>query len=400
MKSYSIRIFPNKKQTSELLQLSKVRLSVYNYYLQKNIDYYKSDKKIYTAFDTHKMFTQDKKNNLDWQILNTKCAQTTLTKLYDNYRSFFTLIKKDKSARIPKIIENMDTFRTLIFNQSGWSIKKDNVIVINKIPVKYKSIHNIKEFNVKEFRVKFKNNKWLCDLIVDDVIVQPKQKTIENKVLAIDLGLKTLATGIDSNGEVVIIPNRAKTISKYFHKKINNVKSKQSKCVKYSKRYLKLQKVKTNLYDKKNSQVKQRLHIESKKLISMNYNTIVVGDLSVKRLMELEKNKYSKVSRSFGNSNIAMFINFLAYKGLNSGTNVLKIDETNTTQLNCLTGKLFDEKVILSQRTVKLNDSIEINRDLNSAINIYNRWYNKHLAALTPPLPLGSVLMKNNLFVK
>ena len=52
----------------------------------------------------------------------------------------------------------------------------------------------------------------------------------------------------------------------------------------------------------------------------MNYKTIVVGDLSVKKLMEKGSNKLTKTSRSFGESSIATFMEYLAYKCQNSNT--------------------------------------------------------------------------------
>jgi IS605 OrfB family transposase len=129
----------------------------------------------------------------------------------------------------------------------------------------------------------------------------------------------------------------------------------------------------------------------------MNHHTIILGDLQVKKLMELEKNKAKKTSRSFGRSNISMFVDILTYKAKEKNTNVIKVNETNTTQLNCLTNKLFPVKVELKDREVELSKDIIIDRDLNSAINIYNRWHGTHLAALTPPLDLSSVLTKYNL---
>ena len=132
----------------------------------------------------------------------------------------------------------------------------------------------------------------------------------------------------------------------------------------------------------------------------MNYKTIVVGDLQIKNLMQVEKNKKSKISKSFGLSNIAMFVNMLTYKSVVLNQSVEKIDESNTTQLNCLTGKLFDNKVQLKDREVKLSDAIIIDRDLNSAINILNRWQNKQLAPLIEPLDLSNVLNKFNLFIQ
>jgi transposase len=95
-----------------------------------------------------------------------------------------------------------------------------------------------------------------------------------------------------------------------------------------------------------------------------------------------------------------MFMEFLKYKAEKLNVNVQKINEWNTTQLNSLTGKLFKEKIELKDRVVQLSDEIIIDRDLNSAINIYNRWYEHHIAAMTPPLNLLSVLKENNLFEK
>jgi len=76
------------------------------------------------------------------------------------------------------------------------------------------------------------------------------------------------------------------------------------------------------------------------------------------------------------------------------------VNEWNTTQINCLTGKLFGKKVELENRTVLLKDGLLIDRDLNSAINIYRRWYENHIAAVVPPPEsfLSGVLERNNLF--
>jgi transposase len=132
----------------------------------------------------------------------------------------------------------------------------------------------------------------------------------------------------------------------------------------------------------------------------MNYKTIVVGDLSVKKLMEQDESKYTKKSRSFGESNINMFLQFLKYKSQTKQSDLIKIDERNTTQLNCLTGKMFKDKVELKDRVVKLSDNVVIDRDINSAINIMKRYYDNHLASMTEPLDYTSVINKFNLINK
>jgi IS605 OrfB family transposase len=398
MKTYTIRLFPLEEQILQLNKLSNIRMDVWNVLIDIQQKEYEEKKKIYRKFDLINLLP-NLKNTIkpEWKELNAKAVQTIATEVSQSYLSFFTLIKKDKTARPPKQKE-IGKYHTLTFNQSGW-IFKGNKIVINQIPFDYKTnLTNISELNIKEIRVKFKNNKWLCDIVVNDKNEYMDEKLIKTKVLSIDLGLKNLGTGVDNKGNVIILKNKSKKINQYFSKQINNVKSKLSKKEKGSISFNKLNQIKKRLYSKKNSQIKQILHIQSKKLANMNYKTIVVGELTIKSLMSTEgvnKNKKS-IRKSFNESNIHMFLQFLSYKLQHKQCDLIKINERHTTQLNSLTGKMFKEKVELKDRIVKLNDNVEIDRDLNSAINIMKRYYNNHLASMTEPLDYSNVIMNFN----
>jgi putative transposase len=398
MKTYTIRLFPSQEQILQLNKLSDIRMDVWNTLIDIQQKEYQEQKKIYRKFDLINLLP-NLKNTIkpEWKELNSKAIQTIATEVSQSYLSFFTLIKKDKTARPPKQKE-LGQYHTLTFNQSGW-VFKDNKIIINQIPFDYKTnLTNISELNIKEIRVKFKNNKWLCDIVVNDKNEYHDEKLIKTKVLSIDLGLKNLGTGVDNKGNVIILKNKSKKINQYFSKQTDKVKSKLSKKEKGSKSFNKLNQVKKKLYSKKNSQIKQSLHIQSKKLSNMNYKTIVVGELTVKTLMSTEgvnKNKKG-IRKSFNQTNINMFLQFLSYKSQHKLIDVIKIDEKYTTQLNSLTGKMFKEKVELKDRIVKLNDNVEIDRDLNSAINIMKRYYDNHLASMTEPLDYSNVIMNFN----
>lgn len=398
MKTYQIRLFPTKNQIDELNELSSIRCEIWNELLNIQQKSYVDSKSIYNKFDLNNMLPELKNKYPKWKRLNSKAIQTISTELFGSYRSFFNLIKKDKNTRPPRKIENKD-YHTITWNQSGWIIKNDDEIIINKLSFKYKSNINIKDLNVKEIRVKYIRNKWLCDLVVNDKINYENDLNIKTNVLAFDLGLSKLATGIDNKGVQVVVENRSKKINKYFQKQIDKVQEKISNTKKGSKRNIKLRKDLNKLYHRKNKQIKQTLHIQSKKLVNMNYNTIIVGDLSVKKLMEKEgKNKNKKgIRKSFHQSNINMFLQFLSYKCQNKNINLTKIDEKWTSQLNCLTGKIFDKKLELSDRKVQLSNEITIDRDLNSAINIMKRWFENHFASMNEPLDISNVLKKYNL---
>jgi putative transposase len=406
MLTYSFRIFPTREQISILTDLSSLKDEIYNHFLELQQNEYKTTEDKISLYDMYNLIPVLKKQPkfAHWKKLHSKATQRVIAELEGSYKSFFKLIKKDKSARPPKRRETKPGFYTTIsFNQSGWIIDKEkDIITINKISFKFASHLDIRSLKIKELKIKFRNQKWLVDICVEENLKKDKKQNQKTKILAIDLGLEKLATGIDSNGNVVILKNKAKKISKYYNKIINQIKSKQSKKTKYSRGWKHLQKRKKFFYNKKNAQVKQTLHIQSKQLLDMNYNTIIIGDLRVKQLMELERNKYNKVSRSFGNSNVSMFVDFLLYKAPGKNTNVVKLDERHTSQLNSLTGKLFAVKRELGDRVVELEPGLIIDRDLNSAINIYKRWESNQLAAMTPPLSkkLDDVFAKNNLYKK
>ena len=398
-RTYTIRLFPNKEQIIQLNNLSLARNMLYNILIDIEEYAYKDTGKIKTEFDLDRDITQIRKKNQIIACLNSKASQRVAKEIYSSYKSFFNLIKKDNTARPPHKIETPEKFHTIVWNQTGWKFIDDTTIKLNGITLQFKGIPNIDYtlMTVKEVKLKCVNNKYLLDLGVENDVFEPDRIDVNNKVLAIDLGIKNLVNGIDNNGNWVTIPNKAKKINKYFRKQISKVQSKMDKCERDSNKHKKLKKVKKKLYSRKNAQIKQTLHIQSKKLVNMNYKTIVVGDLNVKKLMEKGSNKLTKTSRSFSESSIATFMEYLTYKCQNNNTEVESINEKWTTQQNCLTGKLFKDSINLSDRTVKLSSTIEIDRDLNAAINILKRYEQNHIALLTTPLDVSSVVNKYNL---
>jgi transposase len=399
MKTYIIRLFPNKLQVEQLHEVSSLRNELWNKLIDLEQESYELNKSIRHNYDLDKEITVLRKNS-NLCKLNSKACQRISKEVYSSYRGFFELIKKDKTAKSPYKIKDINKFHTIIFNQSGWVVNSNELITINKIKLNYKSHLDLTKLDIKEIRVKFVNNKWLCDIVIEEELIYVDTITQENKILAIDLGLKRLGTGVDNKGNQIIITNKSKQISKYYLKQIAKVQSKLSNKNNSSRKYKKLKITINKLYNKKNKQVKQTLHVQSKQLLNMNYKTIVIGDLSVKKLMNNYENKYKKISKSFGMSNLNMFIELLKQKSFKYKTDILKQNEQYTTQTNSLTGKQFKNKINLSDRTVKLSNDIEIDRDLNAAINILNRYFNNHIALMAEPLDLSNVIHNFNIMNK
>ena len=399
-RTYSVRLFPTKLQIGKLEELSKTRNLLWNEIMAIEEKAFE-EKHLIGEFDLNNMLPALKEEHPEYKTLNSKACQRICKEVYSSYRSFFRLVKKDKTAKSPRKIEDVEQFHTVVFNQSGWKFIDGNIVRLNGITLQYKGMNGVDftTLNAKEVRLKKKNGKYMLDVMHEKEIEEPKEIKSENKVLAIDLGLKELATGVDNFGKVIVLKNKAARIDKYFSREIGKVKSKLSKKQRNSRSWSKLNKTKKRLYKRRNAQVRDTLHIQSKRLADMNYKVIVVGDLSVKKLMSKEGNNKEKknVRKSFQETSIGRFMEFLTYKCLARHNEVMTLSERWTTQTNCLTGKLFKEKVDLSDREVWLNETVCIDRDLNAAINIMRRYEQCHIALMTTPLDVSNVVARHNL---
>ena len=402
--THTVRLLPSNEQETELFNLMRLRNIIWNSLILLRETVYTETGKGLSDFDLMSALPKLKQENIELKGYNSKAAQVIARQVGEAYRSFFSLRKKGLADAKPPQQVKEDKWISITYNQSGWKFKENGKVEFNKIstPISYLSKFPIYKTKLKEVRIKYVNSKWLCDIVIEKP--DTYQPNNSNKVLALDLGLKRLATGIDSDGKVLILPNKAKRISQHFEKQIAIVSSKIDKKHKGSKRRRRLQRIRRKLYSRKNSQVKQTLHIQSKRVANMNYHTVILGDLSVKELMSKEGVNANKknVRKSFQQSAIDTFRSYLTYKCAGN-TEVIEIDERDTTQTNCLTGKRFPQKVELKDREVKLTETITIDRDLNSSVNLLRRWESYHLAALTPPLDsqrLFYVLEENNLFEK
>ena len=354
-RTYNVRLFPTAQEKEQFQQLSLVRNMLWNELV--NIEQCAFDNHSFVSeFDLNNRLPELKQRFPHFKTLNSKACQRIAKEVYSSYRSFFALVKKDKTARPPKKVDDVNEYHTVVFNQSGWKFVNEDTLRLNGINVKYKGRTDINfmSLTAKEVKLKQRNGKWLLDICVETEVPEPERITCENKVLAIDLGLKNLVHGVDNLGNVVVLKNKARRINRYFGKNISSIKTKMSTKVKHSHRWEHLNSVRKRLCSRRNAQIKDTLHIQSKTLADMNYKTIVVGDLSVKQLMSTTgTNKRKKnIRKSFHESAIERFVKMLTYKCLTRHNEVITLSERRTTQTNSLTGKLFKKNVELGDRVI------------------------------------------------
>jgi putative transposase len=205
----------------------------------------------------------------------------------------------------------------------------------------------------------------------------------DGEVIAFDLGVKTLATGVNEQGRVYTIGGFKG--ARWYNKQLDKIRSKRDKCKKKSRRYKHLSNVYKRVSEKKRSKQRDSLHkashLISHKLVE---RTVVVGDLSQRQMVIKEHQERNKhLNRAVYNEwGLYAFIEMLTYKCQLYGKDLQFLDERNTSKMCSGCGNL--QPMPLWKRTYCCTEcGLVMDRDENSAHNILMRF----LARLAPHTP-------------
>ncbi len=200
------------------------------------------------------------------------------------------------------------------------------------------------------------------------------------EVVAFDLGIKTLATGVNEQGRVYHVGGF--NGARWYTRQLDKIRSKRDKCKKKSRRYIHLSKVYKRVAEKKRNKQKDSHH-KASHLIAHRLveRTVVVGDLSQRQMVmkaHVERNKH--LNRAvFNEWGLYGFVQMLVYKCLLDGKELVFLDERDTSKTCHACGAKQD--MPLYKRTYRCTEcGLVMDRDENSAHNILSRY----LARLGP----------------
>lgn len=193
--------------------------------------------------------------------------------------------------------------------------------------------------------------------IIVDVEIQPNQKT--GKSVGIDLGLKSFATLSDG----LVIEN-----IKFFRDKQSEISKMQkhlSRKTKGSNRHRKNKLKIARLHNKIANKRNDFLHNITTYIVN-NYDNIYIEDLNVLGMLSNHK-----LAKAISDTSFSMFRSMLEYKCKWYGKILCVIDRFYPSSKTCSECGWKKENLTLSDRIFKCeNCGIEIDRDLNAAINI------------------------------
>ncbi len=203
----------------------------------------------------------------------------------------------------------------------------------------------------------------------------------EDGIVAFDLGIKTLATGVNDQGRFYHIGGFKGY--RWHNKQLDKIRSKRDKCKKKSRRRIHLSKVYKRVAERKRNKQRDCLHKASHLIAHrLAERAVVIGDLSQRQMVIPKKEQETPKERNkrrirnrlvYNDWGLYGFVQMLAYKCLHYGKELSIIDERDTTK-TCHVCK-HKQDMPLWKRTYRCeNCGLVMDRDENSAVNIYQRF--------------------------
>ena len=388
------KLDPTFEQEKHLHNLSSIATKLYNTDNYQRREAWKKTGKIPSVYAQKKALNQ----NHWFKLLPSQTAQEIIFNLQRNYNSWFKLRKKDNKARPPRF-RKKEMLSPISFYQQFKII--DNRLRLS-MSRKYRAENKIKmiemefdkwkeqEGTPKFCQILLKKGKWYAHIVYE--VEEPKVE-LNNKVMAVDLGIINTAVTADTEGNATIYSGKQiLAIQHYFNKekaKLQSILTKQYPN-RHSSRALRI------LQNKQNRQINQALHTHSKEIIKdcvkKGIKTLIVGDVT-----DIRKDKNWG---RFGNQRLHSWLfsqstQQLKYKGVKAGIRFATRDEAYMSQKHyiCEIIRKSNRKTRGLYHCKKCNQTI--NADVNGAMNLLKMYLRDFLSRSIGNVAMPSVVRLN-----
>lgn len=343
------RIYPNQHQKQQLaVQFGHARY-IYNQALANRKNHYKQTGKGLTPYETIKNLVVEKEVTPWLGEADSQVLQQKLRDLETAYKNFF-----QKRAGYPKF-KSKHGKQTIRYPQR---VKfSDTHTYLPKVGWVKTVFHRSLVGTQKSVTVsKTKTGKYFASVLCEWEIDIPEN---HNPSVGIDLGLSHFA--ILSNGERVDSPKYLRRTEKQLARAQRRLSRKKKGSANRTKDRLKV----ARLHERVANQRKDFLHKLSADVTS-RFGLIGLEDLNVSGMV-----RNRRLAKSISDSGWSTFVTFCEYKSAVRGGYVHQVDQFFPSSKTCNNCGYINQDLQLSDRGwVCPECSIELDRDINAAINI------------------------------
>ena len=362
IKTYKFRIYPSKNQEVKLISTLNTCRWLYNASLaerkhQAQMNKLYSDLQLFPLGKPERIDYYDQARNLtssktdEQKHVYSQVLQNVLKRIDKSFKNFF------KGYGYPRF-QGRNRYDSFTYPQSGFSITDDGKLKLSKIgEIKFVQHREI-EGEIKTCTIKRDIDHWYVSFSVELADIPCTKMTGQS--IGIDVGLKSLITL--SDGQQIEPPK--------LLRRSENKLAKQQRCLSQKKKgsnNRNKQRIKVaKLHRKIRNQRQDFAHKVSRELVNA-YDLIVFEKLQIQNMV-----KNHHLAKSISDAGWYQLIQFTKHKAEYAGKVVELVNPKNTTQ-NCSNcGNKVPKS--FSVRTHKCPYcGLEMDRDVNAAINILNR---------------------------
>ena len=351
-----IEIYPNEEQKKILMEWFDLYISVYNF----AIDCIKEEKvkltsKLSLRNNVKKLFNDELKNKINDYKIPIHTVDNAIFDLHKAYKSCFS---KKETFRI-RYKKHNGNRKCLLLESSCFSNKKNTICP--RVLGNYLKSQNIIQGISKDTRLIYQHTKFILFTPIERDIF----KINSNKQVGIDPGYKTFMTCYSPNNEFIKIGNGSgkeiKRLCKLTEKTNDKFNNNQKKRTKYNER----------IYSKIKNKVDD-LHFKTIKYLCTKYSTIKLGKISTSSIVKKDGTLDKCFRKAFSMLKHYTFRERLKSKAEEYGNTIKEINEFCTSKM-CFNCKNIDQNLGNKRIYNCQNCKWIIDRDLNGAINIFNK---------------------------
>lgn len=369
LKTVKIPIYPNDKQKKLLHIWFDDITNIYNYtneYLKLNS---KNDRKILNFINLRNTLQTKLKETNTKNKLNKHTIDYSVKHCIEMYKACYTRYDKTKKEFD---IKNLSTDRNrlnMVIEPTAFS-SKINGFFINTLGYMQSEKSLINKFS-KNCILQYQRNSKRYYIIapIDTVHYITNEKY---KKCGIDLGVRTFGT-LYSPERTLEIGNNIKPVLNNYYKKIDSAKSNMDKNLLKEKLYKKI-------IEKQGNKIRNKIDDLHKKVsvyLTSKYKEIIIGKMSTKSMVSNENSKIKEITkRMLMTLQFYRFNEVLKNMATKYNSKVIFINEYKTS-MTCHHCK-NENRDLGGSHIYKCNNcKIELGRDINASINIYNMGFLK-----------------------
>ena len=374
MKAYKFGLYPSADQEKLLNNQLNLCRELYNTFLQQRIYAYKMGRSI--SYNSQQdQIPELKKTFPEFNDIHSQVLQDVAHRVDKAYDNFFRRIReKNNGSRIkagfPRF-KSGERYNSITYPQSGFRVLENGHIRLSKIGEVRMFMHRPVEGETKTLSIKRdKVGDWFITITVDmqkgysaDVRADNIDRHCPDFTIpvGIDLGLKSLITTSDG---VQVDPPK---LLRESEKKLKRAQKELSRKIKGSGNRTKARKKVAKIHRKIERQRDDFSHKVSWNLVE-THDLIVFEDLNIAGMV-----KNHHLAKSIMDAAWTELVQFTAYRAESAGKVVVLVNPRGTSK-TCSRCDWVKEDLKLSDRMFRCDRcGLEIDRDLNAAINIRNR---------------------------